>query len=85
MSRHQYRFSLKIWIGIFGITIIVLFIFPNSHTTDYYLNLLQNNIETALDNLPILSVQDCWYHQDGAPTRTSRVVCEYLSYRFSEK
>lgn len=82
ISNYQERFGFNMWVGIFGTTIIGPFFYHGSLTSDRYLNLLQNDIEEALDRLPLANIQGCWYQQDGAPAHNSRAVRDYLCERF---
>lgn len=84
-SRHQYRFGFNMWAGILGTRIIGPFFYQHNLTSEHYLNLLQNDLEEALDNLPLAEQRDTWFQQDGAPAHNSRVVREYISARFPEK
>lgn len=84
-SRHQHRFGFNMWAGIFGTTIVGPFIYQHTLTSERYLHLLQNDLEDALDNMPLAMIHNSWIQQDGAPAHNSRAVREYLSMRFPEK
>ena len=84
-ARHQHRFGINIWCEIFGTKIICPFIYRNSLTSERSLNFLRQNLEDALDNLPLADVHDCWLQQDGAPAHNSTAVRQYLSERFPGK
>lgn len=83
--RHQHRFGFNMWAGILGTRIIGPFFYHQNLTSERYLNLLQNNLEETLGDLPLEEVRDCWFQQDGAPAHNSRAVREYLSATFPEK
>nr|CAI5869567.1 unnamed protein product [Callosobruchus analis] len=61
------------------------FFYYNNLTIERYLHVLQNDLEYALDNLPLAQIRNCWMQQDGAPAHNSRPVREYLSIKFAEK
>jgi len=85
MARHQHRFGFNMWVGIFGTRLIGPFFYNASLTSENYLNLLENDLEEALDNLPIAEVRNCWFQQDGAPAHNALIVREYLSDRFPRR
>lgn len=84
-SRHQVRFGFNVWCGILGRRLIGPIIFDNSLTSNTYLQLLQNDVEDILDNLPLEESNNCWFHQDGAPPHNSRIVANYLNERFGNR
>lgn len=85
MAKHQNRFGFNIWAGIYGTKIVGPFLYHGTLTSERYLNLLQHDVEEALDELPLADVNDCWFMQDGAPAHNARAVHEYLSARFPGK
>ena len=84
-ARHQDRFGFNMWVGIVGRRIIGPFFYNYNLNSEHYLNLLQNNLEEALDNLPLAETRNHWFQQDGAPAHNGRAVTDYLSARFPEK
>lgn len=83
--KHQHHFGFNVWVGIFGTRVVGPFFYNESLTSDRYLNLLSNEIEEALDTLPLAVTQNCWFQQDGAPAHNSRIVREYLNQRFENR
>nr|CAI5818005.1 unnamed protein product [Callosobruchus analis] len=83
--RHQSRYGFNIRAAVCGRTIIGPLLYHNNLTTERYLHLLQNDLENALDNLPLAQIRDCWMQQDGASAHNSRPVRGYLSMKFPEK
>ena len=49
------------------------------------LNLLQNDLQEAMDNLPLASTHDCCFQQDGAPVHNARIVTNCIMGQFPEK
>lgn len=84
-ARNQVRFGFNVWCGILGSQLIGPIIFNGTLTSDVYLNLLQNNVEDFLDEIPLAEAHNCWFHQDGAPAHNSRIVMNYLTQRFGNR
>nr|CAI5850806.1 unnamed protein product [Callosobruchus analis] len=82
---HQHRFGFNIWAEIFGHKIIGPFVYHGSLAFNRYLNLLRNNVEPGLENLPLRHINNCWFQQYGAPAHNSTAVHEYLDTRFLGK
>lgn len=82
VSRHQHRFGFNMWVGILGTNVIGPFIYRNNLTKERYINLLVNDLEDALDNLPLAVTHSCWFQQDGAPAHNAIIVRDYLNRRF---
>jgi len=51
-------------------------------TGDIYANLLQDELPTLLDNVPLQTQQQMYYQHDGAPPHFSQVVRQYLNHKF---
>lgn len=83
--RHQVRFGFNMWAGIVGKRILGPFIYHQNLNSESYLDLLQENLEDALDNLPLAEIRNHWFQQDGAPAHNARAVTEYLSTRFPRR
>lgn len=81
-SRYQHRFGFNIWLGILGTRILGPFIYHGSLTSERYLNLLRNDLEENLESLPLGTIRNCWFQQDGAPAHNSREVRQYLYEQF---
>lgn len=84
-ARHQHRFGFNMWAGIFGTRIIGPFFYHGNLNSERYLNLLENDVENYLNELPLATIANCWFQQDGAPAHNSRDVRNYLSGQFPEK
>lgn len=62
---------------------LVLFFLDNVLTGQRYLNLLQTDVEEALDNLSLENYRNLeWFQQDGCGPHNARVVRDYLDTRF---
>lgn len=47
--------------------------------------MMQNDTETALDELPSTIRIYCWFHQDSTPAHNSAVVRNYLNQKYGDK
>ena len=83
--RNQRQFGFNVWCGILGSRLVRPIIYEETLTSDVYLNLLQNDIEDYLDELPLQTTQNCWFQQDGSPAHNSRAVINYLNNKFDHK
>lgn len=81
-TRTQYPQKINVWAGIFGHHIIGPFFMEYNLTGETYLELLQNRIEPALEEV-LRENQDIWYQMDGCPAHNSLMVREYLQTIFN--
>jgi hypothetical protein len=81
-TRTQYPQKVNVWAGIFGHRIIGPFFIDGNLTGPTYLNLLQNQIGPALEEV-VDENQDIWFQMDGCPAHNSLVVREYLNNAFN--
>lgn len=80
-ARTQRPLKLNVWTGILGDHIIGPFIIDGNLNGQKYLELLQNQIVPALQNLPI-PFETIWFQQDGCPAHDTLVNREYLNDNF---
>lgn len=78
----QYRQNVNVWLGIIDTHLIGPFFITGSLNSEKYLELLQNNIVPAINNL---NLEDVWYQHDGAPPHSSRAVINYLNQTFTNR
>ena len=79
----QGRRSLSVWCKILQNKIIGP-IFLDAHLTgERYLNLLQNNIENLLEDLPVGHYNRLIWQQDGAPSHNTMPITNYLNNRYA--
>lgn len=75
--------SVNVWCGIHRNKIIGPVFINASLTGEVYLNILQQDVEEYLDNLPVLlQVRTIW-QQDGAPPHNVQPVTAYLNEKYS--
>lgn len=79
----QYRNSVNVWAGILGPHIIGPFFLPDRLTGAAYLNLLQEEVGPAINEMEI--DYQFWYQHDGCPAHHTRDVVDYLNNTFPNR
>lgn len=82
-TRTQYPQKINVWAGIFNNHIIGPFIIDGNLNSAKYLELLQNYIGPALQEVAHEN-QEVWFQQDGCPAHFSADVREYLNNAFPD-
>lgn len=81
--RPQRQFGFNVWCGLVDNKLIGPVIYNQNLNGQRYLQHLQNDIQDALDELPLDQLRNIrWFQQDGAPAHNSRAVREYLDEQF---
>lgn len=78
----QRQFAINVWAGIVGTHIIGPFRLPNRLTSVEYLNFLENDLPSLLEEVPLEIRRNMWYLHDGAPPHSTRQVTEFLNEYF---
>lgn len=78
----QGRQSVSVWCGLIGDRVLNPIIFEGCLTGPRYLNMLQEEIEDRLDDLPIATLRNLLWQQDGAPPHSVAQVTEYLNAKY---
>lgn len=60
------------------------FFFHGNLNTENYINILRQEIEPFVDNMPVRQFQRLYYQHDGAPGHTSNETRNYLNAQFGE-
>jgi hypothetical protein len=81
-TRTQYPQKVNVWAGIFGHRIIGPFFLNHNLGTETFLELLQNQVGPALEEIAPEN-QDIWFQMDGCPAHNSREVREYVQNVFN--
>lgn len=84
-GRHQHKFSVNVWVGIVGDSLLGPVFLPDRLTGDAYVNFLRTDLIDCLDTLPLNVRQNMWFMQDGAPPHFSLIAREYLTQAFHGK
>lgn len=79
----QGRRSLHVWCGLHGNQVIGPIFFNGNLTGQMYYNLLENEIEQYLEQLPVNRYNNLIWQQDGAPPHNVVLVNNFLNNRYN--
>lgn len=79
----QYKQKLNVWAGIFRDQIIGPFFIDGNLDGPKYLELLQEQIVPAIQEIAGDYFHDVWFQQDGAPAHFRTIVRNYLNVVFN--
>ncbi|GBL88968.1 hypothetical protein AVEN_255138-1 [Araneus ventricosus] len=83
--RHQLRWSINVWFGIFNDRLIGPVFYEVTLTGQRYLELLQDVITDFVENLPLRQLRNVWFQHDGAPPHKISNVKQYLMETFQNQ
>lgn len=83
-SNFQHQWRINVWAGIIGDRILGPVILPSSLNGQIYLDLLNNDIEEGLRELPVSEYVNVIYQHDGAPAHYERRVRQYLDAMYPD-
>lgn len=81
-DRSQYQFKINYWTGILNGKIIGPFELPGILTGQGYLEFLQNDLPTLLEEVPQELKESHWLQNDGCPAHYAVPVRAYLNARY---
>lgn len=81
----QQRFCFNVWCGIIHNQLIGPFIFQERLTGEAYLQFLQEELPTLLEDVPLATRRRMYFQHDGTPPHFSRAVSTYLNQQFPDK
>lgn len=81
-TRTQQPQKVNVWAGLIGHQIVGPFFINGNLTGEMYLDLLQQRIIPAINNL---NIGDVWFQQDGAPPHYTQNVRHYLHQVFPQR
>ncbi|CAG9824751.1 unnamed protein product [Phaedon cochleariae] len=84
-NRQQGRFSFNVWVGIFRGQFIGPYIYDGPLNSREYLDILMNQVEPFLEDIPINLIPRVVFQHDGAPAHCARIINDYLNVQFGEK
>jgi hypothetical protein len=84
-THFQTRFSVNIWCGIIGNLLIGPVVLEDRLTSQRYLRFLQEELPLMLEDVPLLTRQEMWLQQDGAPPNFGRQVTAFLNQHFPDR
>lgn len=82
----QKKFSVNVWAGVIGRTLIGPHFLPDNLNGPNYLEFLQNDLPILLEEVgvPLEAEREIIFQQDGCPAHWSLAVREYLDNCFPE-
>lgn len=83
--RAQGRKSFNAWVELWGTEVIGPIIYEGNLTSEWYLNLLRNQVLPHFDEVPLAVLRQLWWQQDGAPPHNGHIVSVYLNTMFQQK
>ena len=84
-TRHQQQFSINVWAGIIGDSVIGPFIFHGTLTGASYSEFLMEHLNVLLEAVPLHLIQNMWFMHDGAPPHFSLQARAILNQHFPNK
>jgi hypothetical protein len=84
-ARHQVRWSLNVWCGMYGKRIVGPFLYRQNLNGDRYLRILENTVQDFLEDIPLQRRLTIWFQQDGAPAHKPRAIKQWLNNTFGDR
>ena len=85
-ARHQERWSVNVWCGVYNDTVVGPIFYDGALTARRYLELILQQVVTQFtEDLPLVQLAALWMQQDGAPPHFGRIVREWLDANFPER
>lgn len=82
---HQEKFSVNVWAGILGNSLIGPYILPNRLNSPTYLVFLRDILPELLEQIPLNQRRQMWFQHDGAPAHYGNIVQEFLNQTFEQR
>lgn len=84
-NHFQHRFSVNVWCGLLGDRLIGPFFIDGTLNQVKYHQLLTEDFESFLDELPLATLRDTHFQQDGATPHNARINVDWLNRNFNER
>lgn len=84
-TNRQHRFTVNVWCGILGDRLIGPFFIDGTLNQDKYHQLLIQNLDNFLDELPLAELNRVFFQQDGATPHNARINVDWLNSKFGQK
>lgn len=84
-TNFQNRFSVNVWCGIWCDRLIGPFFIDGALNQQRYHQLLHQNIEHFLEELPVADLNRIYFQQDGAPAHNAQINVDWLNATFAER
>lgn len=82
---YQHRFSVNIWTGIVGNTLVGPYLMPSPLTGHSYMVFLQEVLFQLLEDVPLAIRRGMWFQHDGAPAHYYAGARHFLDTRFPNR
>lgn len=82
---HQHTFSVNVWVGVVGDHLIGPFFLPLRLNGQTYLDFLQEELPTLLEDIPLQLRNEMWFMHDGAPAHFSLVARQFLNAHYPNR
>lgn len=81
-DRSQYQFKINLWCGIINGQVVGPIEIPGAFNGQHYLELLRDELNGLLEDVPLATRQGMWLQNDGCPAHYARPVRDYLDEEF---
>lgn len=85
VTHFQYNFKVNVWAATLGNKFVGYYMFPGSLNGAMYLNFLENELDTILEDIPLNIRREICFMHDGAPPHYVRVVRDWLNDNFPNR
>ncbi|XP_063931273.1 uncharacterized protein LOC135143347 [Zophobas morio] len=68
---YQERFTINLWAGIIGTTVVGPFVLPDHLNGEAYANFLRLELPALLEDVPLNVRRNMWFQHNGAPPHNS--------------
>lgn len=83
--RFQQEFSVNVWLGIIGKYVCGPFILPERLNSTNFVNFLEENLFTLLEDVPLDVRNNSWFQMDGAPAHFGQLVSNWLKNKYDRR
>lgn len=84
-THRQHRWSLNVWGGIIGTTVVGPHFFDGHLNGAIYRNFLVNELAGLLEDVPLDVRANMWYQHDGAPSHNNAAANQMLDEMYRER
>lgn len=81
-TNQQRRFSVNVWCGLLGNSIIGPYFYEGTLTADRYLAFLREELPGLLEDIPLRARYNIVYQHDGAPPHNRRDISAFLDINY---
>ena len=81
--KSQFKFSVNVWAGMIGETLVGPHIFDENLNGRNYANFLSDTLPSFMEDVPLIDRRDMIFQHDGAPAHFARQVKDWLDDNYS--